>query len=136
MSCIFCKIIKGELPSFKVYEDDCFVGILDISPSSPGHALLVSKEHSANIFESRESAFLADAFPAAKRLGEKLKATLDCDGMNILQNNGAAAGQTVEHFHVHLIPRYSGDKVKIEWEHDEPDMSALKILAEKIGGEK
>ncbi len=119
-NCIFCKIIAGEIPSRTIYEDDDFKVILDASPASKGHALILPKEHCANIYEISEE-LLAKAAGLAKKLAAHMSKVLDCDGMNLLQNNGEVAGQTVFHFHMHLIPRYEGMKNKdlLNWTHEE-----------------
>lgn len=113
--CIFCKIANGEIPSKTLYEDDSFRVILDISPASKGHAIILPKNHAANLYELPEED-ASKILLVAKKVATALKDVLHCDGMNILQNNGEAAGQTVFHLHVHLIPRYENDNVKIEWE--------------------
>ncbi len=113
-NCIFCKIIDGVIPSTRLYEDEEFVIMLDIGPASKGHALLIPKDHYANLFEMPEE-LLKKAVVLAKSFGEKLKNALGADGMNLVQNNGLAAGQTVYHFHMHLIPRYEGDTVGNLW---------------------
>ena len=113
-NCIFCKIAAGEIPSTTLYEDDDFRVILDIEPASKGHALIIPKEHYANIYELDEE-LAAKAMVLAKKMITKLTDILGCDGYNVLQNNGPAAGQTVFHFHMHLVPRYKGDNVKIGW---------------------
>ena len=113
-NCIFCKIANGEIPSKTLYEDERFRVILDISPASKGHAIILVKQHAANIFElSEEDA--AAIYVVAKKVATAMKKVLNCDGINILQNNGEAAGQTVFHLHMHIIPRYEGDQVKIKW---------------------
>ena len=104
-NCIFCKIINGDIPSRKLYEDDKFIVILDVGPASKGHALILPKEHYANIYEMPED-LCAEAMKVAKKMAAKMTDALQADGFNILQNNGEAAGQTVFHFHMHLIPRY------------------------------
>lgn len=104
-NCIFCKIIAGEIPSRTIYEDEEFKVILDISPASKGHALLVTKEHYADLFHIDEEV-AARAMKLAKKIGTHMVEKLDCDGFNLLQNNSEAAGQTIFHFHMHLIPRY------------------------------
>lgn len=114
-SCIFCKLATGEFSSATVYEDDLFRAILDISPASKGHTLLLPKKHAANLFELEEPE-VSKAFSVAKKLSVAIQKTLQCDGINILQNNGTAAGQSVFHFHIHLIPRYENDGVTIPWE--------------------
>ena len=105
-NCIFCKIIAGEIPSRTIYEDEEFKVILDISPASKGHALLVTKEHYADLFHIDEEV-AARAMKLAKKIGTHMVEKLDCDGFNLLQNNSEAAGQTIFHFHMHLIPRYA-----------------------------
>lgn len=113
-NCIFCKIANGEIPSATLYEDEEFRVILDLGPASRGHALILPKAHAANIYELPEET-AGKAMILAKRMAEKLTDALNCDGFNILQNNGETAGQTVFHFHMHLIPRYKGDQVGLTW---------------------
>lgn len=108
--CIFCKILKGEIPCFTVYEDDTFKVILDRFPAAPGHVLIIPKEHYADIFELPEEV-AAKLYPLAKELATKIKVAVDADGVNIVQNNGIAAGQSVYHFHLHIIPRKIDDKL-------------------------
>lgn len=117
-NCIFCKIIAGEIPSNTIYEDDDFKVILDVSPASKGHALILPKNHVADIFTIDEDV-AAKAMKLAKKLATHMKEVLHCDGFNILQNNGEVAGQTVFHFHMHLIPRYKNAKNDdmILWNH-------------------
>ena len=107
-NCIFCKIANGEIPSATLYEDEDFRVILDLGPATKGHALILPKNHFANLFEIPED-MDAKAFILAKKIAKKMKDVFGCDGVNIVQNNGVAAGQTVFHFHIHLIPRYEGD---------------------------
>lgn len=113
-NCIFCKIINGEIPSARVYEDEEFVIMLDIGPASFGHALLIPKDHYANIYEMPDE-LLSKAICLAKKWGEKMVKALNADGLNLVQNNGLAAGQTVFHYHLHLIPRYDQDGVGELW---------------------
>lgn len=113
-NCIFCKILNGDIPSAKLYEDDEFAIILDVGPASFGHALILPKEHYANVFEMPEE-LLAKSMSLAKVWGEKLVKGLNADGMNLVQNNGLAAGQTVFHYHLHMIPRYENDNVGELW---------------------
>lgn len=112
--CIFCKIAAGEIPSATLYEDEEFRVILDLGPASRGHALILPKQHYANLYEMPDE-LLGKAFSLAKKIGEGLKKALNCDGLNLVQNNGVAAGQTVFHFHIHLIPRYDHDQVGLGW---------------------
>ncbi len=110
--CIFCQIIAGQIPSQKVYEDNEFVAILDIKPVSPGHTLLIPKTHCTDLFECPDE-LLATAGPVIKKLAAQLKAERRADGLNLAMNNGSAAGQIVPHAHIHLIPRFTGDALKL-----------------------
>ena len=112
--CIFCKIANGEIPSATLYEDEDFRVILDLGPASKGHALILPKAHAANIYEISDD-MAAKAMILAKKMATKMTEALKGDGFNIVQNNGEPAGQTVFHFHMHLIPRYEGDQVGITW---------------------
>ncbi len=114
-NCIFCKIANGEIPSSTLFEDDEFRVILDLGPATKGHALILPKEHFANLYEMPEE-WVAKAFVLAKKMAGKLSEVLKCDGFNLVQNNGIAAGQTVFHFHIHLIPRYENDGAGVSWE--------------------
>lgn len=113
-NCIFCKIANGEIPAATIYEDERFRVILDLGPASKGHALVLPKEHYADIYEIPED-LAGEAYKLAARLAKKLTEVLNCDGFNIVQNNKEAAGQTVFHFHMHLIPRYENDQVGLGW---------------------
>ena len=113
-NCIFCKIANGEIPSATLYEDEDFRVILDLGPATKGHALILPKNHFANLFEIPED-MDAKAFILAKKIAKKMKDVFGCDGVNIVQNNGVAAGQTVFHFHIHLIPRYEGGHAGVTW---------------------
>ena len=112
--CIFCRIANGEIPSATLYEDDDFRVILDLGPASKGHALILPKSHAANIYELPDE-LAGKAMVLAKKMAGRMKEALECDGFNIVQNNGEVAGQTVFHFHMHLIPRYEGDQVNVTW---------------------
>lgn len=113
-NCIFCKIANGEIPAATLYEDDDFRVILDLGPASKGHALILPKEHFANLYEISDEV-AAKSLVLAKKMVSKLTKILKCDGFNIVQNNGTCAGQTVFHFHIHLIPRYENDTVRLGW---------------------
>ena len=116
-NCIFCKILNGDIPSRKVFEDDDFSVIMDVEPATKGHCLVIPKEHYANLFEMPDEV-AQKVLPLAKKVGSHLKESLGCDGMNLVQNNGEVAGQTVHHFHLHLIPRYAdGVKTDVTWGH-------------------
>ena len=113
--CIFCKLANGQIPTNSIYEDDDFKVILDMSPATKGHALILPKEHADNLFELPDET-AEKAMCLAKKLGKEMKEKLGADGFNLVQNNGTAAGQTVFHFHLHMIPRYEGDGQTIQWE--------------------
>ena len=112
--CIFCKIANGEIPSATIFEDRDFRVMLDIGPATRGHVLILTKEHYDNIYEI-DAETAGKLFSLASVIARAMKKVLNCDGMNILQNNGTVAGQTVFHFHLHLIPRYEGDQVQVTW---------------------
>ena len=132
-NCIFCKLANGQIPTNSIYEDDDFNVILDASPATKGHALILQKEHYANIFEIDEE-ILGKAAKLAKKIMIKEKDNLKCDGYNLLQNNGEVAGQTVFHFHMHLIPRYECDENKdiIQWSHIELSDDEMKEIKDKM----
>lgn len=123
-TCIFCKIANGEIPSRTVYEDADFRAILDLGPATKGHTLILPKEHAEDLYELPEEV-AARVLPVAKMVAGLLKERLGCDGMNLVQNNGETAGQTVKHFHLHLIPRYVGDGQNILWKPTEPSAEEL-----------
>ena len=133
-NCIFCKIANGEIPSTTLYEDEDFRVILDLGPATRGHALLLSKNHFANLFELDDET-AQKAILVAKKMAGKMKDALGADGFNLVQNNGEAAGQTVFHFHMHLIPRYKNDKSGFGWKPgkltDEDRDEILEKLKEK-----
>lgn len=122
-NCIFCKILADEIPSAVVYEDDACRAILDNAPAERGHVIVISKKHAANIYELPDDD-VSRIFVAAKKIAAAVQKTYSCDGVNVLQNNGAAAGQTVFHLHVHVLPRFDGDRdhINIGWKPKEtPD---------------
>jgi histidine triad (HIT) family protein len=118
--CIFCKLANGEIPTNAIYEDEDFKVILDASPATRGHALILPKEHAANICEM-DSELLGKAAKLAQRVIAHETKVLGCEGYNLVQNNGEVAGQTVFHFHMHLIPRYEADNNSgvLQWRHRE-----------------
>ena len=113
-SCIFCKIVDGQIPSTTIFEDENVKVILDIAPAAKGHAILLVKQHVANVFEL-DSEIAGKVFSVVPKVASALKEELGCYGMNILQNNGAVAGQTVFHLHIHFIPRWKNDTIQIKW---------------------
>ncbi len=129
--CIFCKIVNGEIPSYKVYEDPLFIAILDINQATKGHTLLIPKKHFPDLFalEEKEQKQLGLAITS---LSKQIKQAFDIENMNILNNNGVLAGQTVQHFHVHLIPRYTHNDVEITFKHNNLTKDEFCLLQEKI----
>ena len=130
-NCIFCKIAAGEIPSSTLYEDDMFRVILDLGPANAGHALILSKEHFKDVTELDE-AYAAKILPLAAKIGTAQRKALGADGFNVVQNNGTAAGQTVFHFHAHVIPRYDTDAPMIAWEPGKYADGEMDQTAEKI----
>lgn len=127
--CIFCAIAAGEIPSFKIYEDDLVLAYLDINPFSKGHTLVIPKEHSSGILDTSDET-LAVLAARVKKVAAHLKSALPCDGFNILQNNGEAAGQTVMHIHFHIVPRYG--KEEISFVSQKGNMDELSELAKRL----
>ena len=132
--CIFCKIANGEIPSKTVYEDENFRVILDLGPATKGHALILPKEHYANLFELPDDTAAA-AMKVAKKLSSQMVENLGADGLNLVQNNGEVAGQTVKHFHLHLIPRYKDDGQNILWNPGKMSEEELEDIRKQIVGE-
>ena len=132
-NCIFCKLANGVFPTNSIYEDENFNVILDASPATKGHALILPKEHYANMFEIDDD-ILAKAAKLAKKIMTHEKEILGCDGYNLVQNNGEAAGQTVFHFHMHLIPRYSdnNESKMINWKPNEFSDEEMKDICDKM----
>ena len=129
--CIFCKIANGEIPSATVYEDSICRVILDVNPANKGHALIIPQEHFGNIY-SMDAETAAKIFTIATEVAKAQKAELNPDGLNILQNNGEAAGQTVFHFHMHLVPRYIKDNVTMTWIPGKADTEELSALSKAL----
>ncbi len=129
--CIFCKIVSGEIPSEKVYEDDTIFAFLDIAPLNPGHTLVVTKEHYENALDVSDE-LLSAAIRTAKKIGNALKNAVRADAVNIVINNGKEAGQIVPHFHIHVIPRFKEDGC-VSWKRTESStLPDTKMLGEKI----
>lgn len=124
-NCIFCKLANGIIPTNSIYEDDNFNVILDMSPATKGHALILPKDHYKNLYELPEDT-AAEVMKLAKKMAVKMTERLGADGFNLVQNNNECAGQTVFHFHYHLIPRYIGDNQKIQWNPTSPTADELK----------
>lgn len=132
--CIFCKIVAGEIPSTKVYEDDKVLSFMDINPVGRGHLLVIPKNHYPTVFDIPEQD-LAAVFGAARRIASAQRKVLDMPGLNLIQSNGRAASQIIDHFHLHLIPRWPGDSLSklMEWELKPGNMDEIGELAGKIG---
>ncbi len=129
--CLFCKIVSGQVPSAKIYEDDDIFAFLDINPCRPGHALVVPKLHVATLFDlplDRASTLMA----ALQRLGKAVMEATDATGLNVCQNNFEDAGQTVFHVHWHLIPRHKDDGVKLWPQGSYPDVASMQAMTERI----
>ena len=130
-NCIFCKIANGEIPSRTIEETDMFRVVLDVGPATKGHALILPKEHYKNLYDLPEET-AAEAIKMAKKVALKMKEKLGCDGVNIVQNNEEAAGQTVFHFHMHVIPRYKEDGQVIGWKPGQPTAEEMDAVLEML----
>ena len=130
-NCIFCKLANGDIPTATVYEDEYLRAIMDAAPANKGHVIILPKSHAADIYELNEE-YVSRAFVLAKKLAVALKKLTGCDGVNILQNNGGAAGQTVFHFHVHVIPRFKDDDCTIVWKPTSYEDGEASEVAKKI----
>ena len=131
MDCVFCKIRDGQIPSVKVYEDEATFCIMDINPLNAGHCLVITKRHAATLFDA-EVADLQAAIATARRVAKAIRSALDPDGLNVLQANGAAAFQSVPHFHLHLIPRFTDDGKGFDWKLVPGDRAQITSTGEKI----
>lgn len=129
--CIFCKIANGDMPSKTLYEDEDFRAILDLGPATRGHALIMPKEHAENLYDLPEGT-AASIMVLAQKLAKTMVEKLHCDGLNLVQNNGETAGQTVTHFHIHMIPRYLNDGQSINWEPSKPTQEDLEAVRRQI----
>ena len=129
--CIFCKIVAGDIPCFKIFESDAVLSFMDINPLADGHALVIPKVHSKNVFETSD-ADLAHCIQAAKRVAQAVEDVLSPDGINLTQANGKGAGQSVFHFHFHILPRRRNDAAKMNWGIVAGDMERIGAVAEKL----
>ena len=129
--CLFCKIIAGEIPCFKLDENDETLAFMDINPANDGHALVIPKEHARDVYAVSDAAITATV-KTAKKIAAAIDKTLNPDGLNLLQCNGLAAAQSVFHFHMHVLPRREGDELKLNWGLKPGDMDAIGELAERI----
>ena len=129
--CVFCKIRDGVIPSAKLYEDERTFAIMDINPLNPGHCLVILKTHAPTLFDA-DAADLAAAITAAKRVATAIRTALKPDGLNVLQANGAAAFQSVPHFHLHLIPRWKNDGKGFDWGLVPGDRAQIIEIGERV----
>lgn len=130
-NCIFCKIANGDIPSETIYEDEKFRVILDLNPASRGHALILPKEHFNDVCELNEE-YASKVLQLGGRIGAAMKEKLGCSGFNLVQNNGTSAGQTVFHFHMHVIPRYENGSPIVTWNPVRAEPQELKQTADQI----
>ncbi|MGE4215019.1 MAG: HIT family protein [Anaerotignaceae bacterium] len=130
-NCIFCKIIKGDIPSATIFENEEFKVILDRFPSNQGHVLIMPKQHCDNIFDIDPDK-AGRLFSLAVKIAGVMKKSLGFTDMNIIQNNGEIAGQTVPHFHMHLIPRYENDGVQVKWAQLDLTDEQIETVRKKI----
>ena len=129
--CIFCRIVGGKIPSAKIYEDSYVMGFLDIMPANKGHCLIVPKKHAATLVEM-EDKDLAATMLAATKIARALSLSFGNAGFNMVMNNGKEAGQLVNHAHIHLIPRFQKDRLRLKWSHLKYENDEIKEYAEKI----
>jgi histidine triad (HIT) family protein len=129
--CVFCKIVAGEIPAFKIYEDEHTLAFMDINPANRGHALAIPKTHTPNLFESSDDV-LAVTAATAKKVARAVQKTVKPDGLNLLQANGPGAAQSVFHLHLHVIPRFKDDNLMLNWGINPGDMDEIKALSEEI----
>jgi len=130
-NCIFCKIVAGDIPAFKLYEDDAVLSFMDINPFNDGHCLVIPKGHHENLFAMPDATLQAVAV-ATRKVATAVNKALAPDGLNIVQANGSAAGQSVYHFHFHSFPRRNDDDAKLIWGMNPGDMDHIKSVAERI----
>ena len=130
-NCIFCKIVEGKIPSANIYEDAYVISFLDIMPANKGHCLVVPRKHAQTLSEM-EDGDLAATIIAAKKIAKALSLSFGNSGFNLIMNNGKEAGQLVNHAHIHIIPRFQKDRLRIKWSHLKYENDELKEYAEKI----
>jgi histidine triad (HIT) family protein len=132
--CIFCMVLRGEIPSETIYEDEHTVAVMDINPWTRGHAVVFPRKHAKDLFEIEDEE-LQHVAVAVKRVAAKMRDTLGCDGLNLIQSNGSAAWQTIFHLHVHVIPRYDGDGVLRPWTPGKASPEELARMGALLRGE-
>jgi histidine triad (HIT) family protein len=131
--CIFCKIVAGEIPARIVDQDERTIAFMDIAPATRGHALVIPRAHATDLLSVEREDLSAVAL-AAQRLAARMKERLGADGVNLLNSCGAAAWQTVFHFHVHVIPRYADDPLRLPWVPSEGDGAQIEAAAQELSG--
>lgn len=131
--CVFCRIVRGELPASKVYEDEHTLAFMNIMAGNPGHTLVISKAHRENIY-TLEDELAAAVFQSTPRIARAVKAATGCEGITLFQANEVAGGQTVFHFHLHILPRHPGDSLPGVWPATAPGREALDAMAARIAG--
>lgn len=129
--CVFCRIISGELPTAKVYEDAATIAFLPIEPATKGHTLVVPKRHSRNLFDITESD-LTSVIHVAKVIARRQRDRLACEGIGLYQSNEPAGFQTVFHFHLHVVPRWQGDRVREAWHAEPADLAEVEQIASRL----
>lgn len=129
--CIFCKIVAGQIPSFKLYEDADTLAFMDINPVHDGHCLVISKAHHQNVFDIEPETFAAVS-RAVVKVANAVNNAVSPDGINLVQSNGPGAAQSVPHFHMHVLPRQLGDELKVNWELTPGDRDHIAAIAERI----
>jgi len=129
--CLFCKIVAGEIPATRVYEDERTIAFMDINPGTRGHLLVIPREHAKDLIEI-DPEDLAAVAKAAKIMAERVKERLEADGVNLINSCGSQAWQTVFHFHMHVIPRYSGDPLRLPWHPEPGDRDEIAATAERL----
>ncbi|MGI9302985.1 MAG: HIT family protein [Gammaproteobacteria bacterium] len=129
--CIFCKIVAGEIPCFRLFEDDQTLSFMDINPANEGHALIIPKEHWEDVYAIPDE-LISTVTTTAKRIAGAAQATVTPDGVNLVQCNGKGAGQSVFHFHMHVLPRWNDDGLELNWSIKPGDMQAIEELAVRI----
>ncbi len=129
--CIFCKIVSGDIPSFRILEDELTIAFMDINPANAGHALVIPRQHAEDLY-SIDAECLSAVARSAQRVARAVERTVGPQGLNLVQCNGDAAGQSVYHFHMHVLPRAVGDELKMNWSIRPGDMKAIGELAERI----
>ncbi len=134
MNCIFCDILSGQLPASFVYEDEQVVGIMSLDQPNPYKVLVIPRAHTENVYDlsDEQAAFI---FQATVKIARAVREASGCEGLNLLQSNGRAGQQDVFHFHLHIVPRFYGDDIRLSWEHTKPDRNRLNQMAEQIRAE-